>query len=185
MGVITKTEERNRLFISLWEDKNWEGLFFWIQNPETKKKEKWKINGEIVKGLNNIKLVSLAYQHIDKQDTNNPKYGDINNFTFKFIDLDEDKDIYITMRPNAHCNTMLLYLLSDDLDVEQLFNIIINPDKKRIYINQKWKDKISWKYNVDYISNLRNEKWNVEATLTLMKELANELWKEIFYLSNK
>jgi len=142
------------------------------------------VEDKLVKGLNNIKLVSLAYQHIDKKETNNPKYGDINNFTFKFIDLDENKDIYITMRPNAHCNTMLLYLLSDDINLEP-FNIMINPEKKRIYINQKWKDKISWKYDVDYISNLRNEKWDVEATLSLMKELADKLWQEIIYLSSK
>jgi len=183
MWIITKTQE---IFISLWEDKNWEGLFFWVQNKETKKKEKWEVEGELVKGLNNIKLVSLAYQHIDKKETNNPKYGDINNFTFKFFDLDEDKNIYITMRPNAHCNTMLLYLLSDDINLKQPLNIIINPEKKRIYLNQKGKEKISWKYDVGYISSLRNEKWDVEATLSLMKELAgNKLWQEIIYLSSK
>ena len=171
MGVITKTPEA--LFLKLWENKENTVFCFW------KNKEQYKVEGELVKWLSNVKLIWLAYQHIDKQETSNSKFGDIDNFMFKFQDLDSNEIIYITMRPNSNCNTLLLYLLSNDIDLQKSINISIDTNKKRLYVNQEWVEKVSWKYDTNYISDLRNEKWAVKTTLSLMEELTQKMWVEI------
>ena len=177
MGVITKTLEP--IFLKLGENKENTIFCFW------KNKEQYKVEWELVKWLSNIKLVWLAYQHIDKQETSNPKFGHIDNFIFKFQDLDSNEIIYITMRPNSNCNTLLLYLLSDDINLQKPINISIDTNKKRLYVTQEWIERVRWKYDTNYVAKMRDERWAVKTTLSLMKELAQKMWIELIKISKK
>jgi len=67
---------------------------------------------------------------------------------------------------------LLLYLLSDDIDIDKTIDIYINPESKKLYVKQKKKERISWKYDVDHISKMREEKGSVGTTLELIEELS-------------
>ena len=167
MGFKKKQEIKKR-FLELWQrDKK---LFF-LEN-----KEIVNFEGEPLKLITSLQFVWIWYNHIDADKTSNSNYGDIDRFYFIFNDLDNTQPnrLYISSRANSACNTILVYLLSNDIDLMKPLSLEINPEKKTLKVIQE-DNKISWAYNPEEIKEMRRSLWDVGFSLKLFKELAEKI----------